>query len=1044
MYFTVEKIQKHLGDVRSAMDRAAIDIPCFRYFEGDQINAWRVDFDNSGWPEFSTGSKWGGYDSTAWFRARVPIPEAWRDQKVVLRFKVGPRDGGGSTAESLLYVNGKPLQGLDIWHEEAWLPPEEMRSGLVQVAIKAWSGVIDVPLRRRFHTAQLVRVDETAEQLYYSLDTILKVVKTLPEEDFRRVQMLQALESAYRRIDFLKPRSEWFYQSLRDALSVLDAEMARLDGHNEPKPLVVGVGHAHIDVAWLWRVAHSREKTSRTFSTALHLMRQYPDYHYMHSTPQLYTYLKEDYPDIYRQVKEQVAEGRWEPTGGMWVEADVNIPSGESLVRQFLYGKRFFCQEFEMDSKVLWLPDVFGYSPALPQIAKKSGIDYFLTSKISWNQYNRFPYDTFQWRGIDGTELLTAFVTTPADNGRFTYNGMLEPKDVKGMWDQYRQKEVNSELLQLFGWGDGGGGPTKEMLEAGQRMRNLPGLPRVEFGAAEPYFERLGKRLENKRLPVWDGELYLEYHRGTYTSQAFNKNANRRSEFLFHDAEWLSSVASILLPDRAYPQDRLRRGWELILLNQFHDVLTGSSIHEVYEDSALDYAAIRQIGEDAVCAAQVSLLEHIELEQDSLVIFNALGFDRGGLLDLPWSEALDGRSLSGEDGQSLPAQVVCRGKDQRILLETPDIPGLGYLACPLVDALVEQLAGELVVTPTRLENRYYRIELNARGQITSLFDKQAGREVLAPNQRGNVLQVFEDKPLDCDAWDIDIYYQDKVREVTDLVEATVVESGPVRGVLELRWRLLDSEIAQRLTIYRASRRIDFVTQADWHEHQALLKVAFPVDIRATHATYDIQFGALERPNNWNTSWDAARFEVFAHKWADLSEGDYGVSLMNDCKYGYDVKDNVLRLTLIKSGIYPDPNADQGRHQFTYSLLPHEGDWRKGSVVQAAYSQNEPLFGALRVAGKGDLPAQFRLVEVDANHVMVETIKQAEDEKAWVIRLYETNQQRKKAAHLKFARPIRKAVECNLIEQPLGPAKLDGGSIEFSIGPYEIKTFLVWF
>ncbi len=1039
MFFTIEKIQKHLGDVRSAIQRETIDIPCFRYREGDQSQAEGVDFDDSGWNDFHVGSEWGGRDTTAWFRTQITVPESWRNQKVALRFRVGPRDNGGSTAESLLYVNGKPLQGLDVWHEEAWLPPEDMQPGPVQVAIKAWSGVIDVPQRRRFTQAQLIRVDEAAEHLYYSLDTILKTVQVLPEEDFRRVQMVQALEAAYHRIDFLKPRSEWFYQSLHEAQSTLDAEMARLDGHNEPKPVVVGVGHAHIDVAWLWQVAHSREKVSRTFSTALHLMRQYPNYHYMHSTPQLYAYLKEDYPDIYRRVKQQIAEGRWEPTGGMWVEADVNMPSGESLVRQFLYGKRFFRQEFEVDNKVLWLPDVFGYSPALPQIAKKCGIQYFLTSKISWNQYNRFPYDTFNWRGIDGTELLTTFVTTPASNGRFTYNGMLEPKDVKGMWDQYRQKEVNSELLQLYGWGDGGGGPTQEMLEAGERMQSMPGLPRVEFGKAEPYFERLGRRLENKRLPVWDGELYLEYHRGTYTSQAYNKDANRRSEFLFHDAEWLNTLAGILLPGHVYPCDRLRHGWELILLNQFHDVLTGSSVHEVYEDSTRDYAAIRQIGEETAHEAQYSLLNNIAVEQDSLVVFNSLGFTRPGLVELPWSEVLDGKTIPDENGQPLPVQV----NGQHILLQAPEVPGLGYRAYPLVNAS-ENARNDLIVTPTLLENRFYRIELNQHGQITSLFDKQAGREVLAAGQRGNVLQVFEDKPLDCDAWDIDIYYLDKMHVVTDLVEAAVEESGPVRGSLKLRWRFLDSQITQRLALYRDSRRIDFITEADWNEHQALLKVAFPVDIRANHAVYDIQFGSIERPNNWNTSWDAARFEVFAHKWADLSEGDYGVSLMNDCKYGYDIKDNVLRLTLIKSGIYPDPNADQGHHRFTYSLLPHLGDWRAGQVVQDSYNLNEPVFGAVRIAAPGPLPPQFRLAEVDADHVMIETIKQAEEGNAWVVRLYETQQQRKRSTHLKFALPIQKAVECNLIEEPEGPALVQGSTLEFAIGPYEIKTFLVWF
>lgn len=660
------------------------------------------------------------------------------------------------------------------------------------------------------------------------------------------------------------------------------------------------------------------------------------------------------------------------------MEADTNITGGESLIRQFLYGKRFIKEEFGLETSVVWLPDVFGYSWALPQIIKKSGMRYFMTIKLSWNQFNRFPYDTFQWRGIDGTEVLAHFIsaperTTPGTSSetsptgqyliRYTYNGLLCPRVVKGSWDNYQQKEINDELLLAFGWGDGGGGPTKEMLEAARAMENLPGLPRVELGTAESYFARLEKRLEGKNVPVWDGELYLEYHRGTYTSQGHNKRANRKAEVLYHNAEWLSAVRSLLTGD--HPSAELREGWELILLNQFHDILPGSSIHEVYEDSRKDYERIRGIGEKALNDAQEAIVRYVagmgagdQGSREGVVVFNPISWERSDLVELLWPERWQGRVFVDEDGQVMPLQIVERDGVKTALLEARGVPLLGYKVFFLAerDGKSQRGAGEdvaeaaakdaaqddIIVTPEHLENRFYRIRLNRRGQVVSLYDKRSGREVLARGARANVFQVFEDKPLAFDAWDIDIYYQEKMREIEDLVDAKVEEAGRLRGTLSLKWRFFDSTIAQRIVLYGHSPRIDFQTVIDWHERQTLLKVAFPVNVRATKVTYDIQFGNIERPRHWNTSWDLARFEFVGHKWVDLSEGNYGVALLNDCKYGHDVKDNVLRLTLVKSAVSPDPEADKGEHVFTYSLLPHEGGWREGDVAREAYALNSPL------------------------------------------------------------------------------------------------------
>jgi len=1053
MWLTEEKLGRRVEELKAAIYREVQEIPTFTYIEGDfdemqsVSDEWRKpDFDDSGWKPFAVGSTWGGYDKTAYFRAKVTIPDAWQGKKLALRFLVGPRDGGGSTAETLLYVDGVPLQGIDIWHEDAWLPPEFAKKGYVHIALKAWSSVLRVPDVRRFKLAHLTVIDEPTEKLYFMVDTLLKAVKELPDNDLHRGVILQSINRAVQTVDFMKPRSEAYYASIAQAAEALASDIASWKLPEARKPKVIGFGHSHIDMAWLWRLAHSREKASRTFSTVLHLMRQYPEYRFLHTSPQLYKYLKQDYPEIYAQVKERIASGEWEITGGMWIEPDMNVPNGESLVRQILFGKRFIREEFGQKTNVVFLPDVFGYNWALPQIIKRSGIDYFITSKISWNQYNRFPHDTFMWRGVDGTEVMTHFITTPEDGSgkSYTYNGLVRPYELKGTWDQYKQKGVNEELLMAFGWGDGGGGPTKDFLEAAEVLKDVPGLPRFELGKMEPYLERLGERVKPKDLPVWDGELYLEYHRGTYTSQAWLKRANRQAERLYHAAEWLSAYADALTGDRAYPQASLNDGWEMILLNQFHDILPGSSIRQVYEDAREDFAVIERIGSDALRAAESRIAERVRADRAGLVVWNALGWERSGLLELDWTPELEGAALEG----SGVAQASERDGRKTVLLKAASVPSLGYKAMALVPAADgAAVSGSEAIRVTRdvLENAFYVIRLNDRGQIESIYDKRNRREAVAPGQLANVLQAFEDKPINFDAWDIDIFYQEKMTVIDELVEAVVEEEGPLRGTLRLVWKFLDSTITQRLTVYADDPRIDFRTDIDWNERQILLKAAFPVDVRATKATYDIQFGNIERPTHWNTSWDYAKFEVCAHKWADLSEGNYGVALLNDGKYGHDTRDNVMRLTLLKSPIEPDETADRGRHVFTYALLPHAGGWREADVPRAAYELNAPLT-ATPVAAQPDgvLPSAGGFASLECAHAMLETVKKAEDDDAVVVRVYEYMQYRTDAAAIVFDRPIRKAVECNLVEEEEGAAAFSGDRLTFALKPYEVKTFKVWF
>ena len=1051
MTFTIEKIERQLPEIRAAMYRETLPISQFKMLEYPYDappegieHAYRLDFDDSAWRDFKVGETWGGYDMTAWFRAGFAVPETWQQSKVALCFLVGPRDGGGSTAETLLYVNGTPLQGIDVWHEEAVLPPEIVARGQLALALKAWSGVLRPPTRRHFKRAELVRIDEPTEHFFFTADTVLKALKELGSNDLRRVQLLGALNAAFHAIDFSRPRSAAFYTSIIEAATMLHDSLAKLMQADEIAPTVIGVGHSHIDLAWLWRLDHTVEKAARTFATVLNLMRQYPDYCYMHSSPQLFKLLAERYPELYTAIRARIAEGRFEVTGGMWVEADTNLPGGESLVRQFLLGKEAIERELGQQTTVLWMPDVFGYSAALPQIMQRSGIRTFMTTKLSWNQFNRFPYDTFHWRGIDGTAVLAHFGTTPARGERIsTYIGKLEPFDVKGTWDRYQQKALNTELLTSFGWGDGGGGPTREMLETAHVLEHLPGMPRVRLGKVEQYFAHLEQRLADKTLPVWDGELYLELHRGTYTSQAFIKRANRKAEVLYHDAEALSTIADVLTNAAAYPHAELCRGWERLLLNQFHDVLPGSSIHAVYEDCRKDYAWITAIGEAAVMQAQQALCSSMSAEGPAVAVFNTLGQMRDDVLALPWDDVLAGKTLLSPEGEALPAQRVEETGAALLLVDVSAVPAMGYRVYPLVEA-PSPAPQDLIITPNYLENAFYRIALNAQGQIVSLFDKRHAREVLVPGTRGNVLQLFEDKPLDGDAWNIEPYYVEKMREVSDLLEATVEETGPVRGSLHLRWRHADSVITQRLTLYARHPRIDFRTEVDWQERQTLLKVAFPVNVRATRATYDIQFGNVERPTHWNTSWDRARFEVPAHKWVDLSEGNYGVALLNDCKYGYDVHDNVLRLTLLRSPIEPDSEADLGMHTFTYSVLPHAGDWRASGVIAESYALNFPLCAArIPAAQSGDLPTVWSFASLSTDHVILETLKKAEYENAWIVRVYETKQCRNAAVQLRFGLPVRRAVECNLVEADPTPVNVQGDTLIFAIAPYEIKTFMVW-
>ncbi|MCP1311141.1 alpha-mannosidase [Paenibacillus tyrfis] len=1070
----------------------------FRYRDERDVTAMLRQFDTEGriaayppeegeWEPVQIGDRWTGRDLYMWLAFEADIPATWAGKKILGRFDFGRTGGGGNSGfESLLFLNGEPYQGVDTNHGEVFLPPDAAGT-TVGFRFRLWSGLNGygpaAPIEHRLRLAKLCWLDEAADDLFYTARAALQTVERLGEHQPERHELLSALDRAFLLIDWSSPGSEPFYASLEAARDLLRQQLDDISKHH---PVTVRcIGHTHIDVAWLWRLKHTREKVARSFSTVLRLMELYPDYVFLQTQPQLYEYLQTDYPALYEQIRERIAEGRWEAGGAMWLEADCNLTSGESLVRQLLYGTRFFREQFGVECRYLWLPDVFGYSWALPQILKKSGIDMFMTTKISWNQYNRMPHDTFRWRGIDGSEVLTHFITTPDPGGNegafyYTYNGSITPDSVQGIWEGYRDKELNRHLLLSYGYGDGGGGVNREMLEMRRRLESMPGLPHVTTGRVDEYFAELQERMAatDRYVHTWDGELYLELHRGTYTSQAYNKRANRKLELLYRETEWLSVLTALHGAGwSSYPQSRLYEGWKIILRNQFHDIIPGSSIGEVYEDCREEYAEAFGIGCDAWIRAAEGLIpdgasaaghpleavngtlaaafesvspecaEQVSAEPGApdvryVTLFNGASWERTDTVRLTARPGMEQGCWRDEQGHALASQRS--GGDW--LVNADGLPSMGYAVLQFEagsgrsEAEPEAGTGPFRIGTRSLSTPFYDIEWNEQGQLTRLFDKAAEREVLAQGQAGNVLQVFEDKPKGRhEAWDIDIFYREKMETIIVLTRAEVTETGPVRAVVRFEWTYRNSTVVQDMILYAASRRIDFATNVDWHEQRKLLKVAFPVDIRATEATYDIQFGNVKRPTHWNTSWDYARFETVGHQWADLSERNYGVSLLNDCKYGYDIKDNVIRLSLIKSAMVPDPRADQGEHRFTYALLPHEGDWHQGRIVQEAWSLNNPVTA---VYGKPERSALSLLsLPGDASgHVMIDAIKRAEDREAVVVRLHEFGGIR---GEVKLASdlPIEAWQELDLMERPAGERQ-DGSAVAFAIKPYEIKTLLL--
>ena len=1050
VYWTPQKIAQRIELIEPLVYRQRLALPNFRYkaLESPQVAPpIGQEYDVSGWDEIQPHSYWGGWRQDFVLRTSFQVTNADKNFPYALYLPLGDSHDF-SHPETLAYIDGQPYAAADRHHRELALAKSYLDGQTHQLALHGWTGgdiAGDPNIKLYMRECSVVQIDPPTRQFVAAARVALEVAEELDDNDPVKARLYNALDAAFKTIETrgiekqdatggfvdAPTGSSAFYDSVPAALKVLQQGIA---ASGEPMDVdIIGVGHAHIDVAWLWTLAQVVRKSGRTFSTVLRLMEEFPEYKFSQSQAQLYAYTEQNYPELFAQIKERVAEGRWEPMGGTWVEPDCNAIGAESLARQFLLGRGYFRKHFgDVDTPVLWLPDTFGYSWALPQLIKQAGMKYFITHKMSWNQFNHMPNQILWWQGLDGTKVLTHFLTTPSGWAFLphatTYNANVSPQEIFGTWNNFHQKEAHNELITAFGYGDGGGGPTREMLQNVEQLGHHPGAPRVRTGTIREFMENLEAVSEN--LPVWNGEFYLEYHRGTYTSQARNKRNNRKSEFLMHDAEFLAALAAIT-SGYAYPQADVTKAWELICLNQFHDILPGSSIGQVYVDSTKDYEIIRGLGEK-ISADALSALAKTLPANSTILVANPTSFGgkRIGLLE----GQLNAGTHLVSGGTSLATQMVADGT----LVELPNVAPYSVVGLSESSGAASVAAGSLSITQAKgqtvLENALLRVELNGNGDITRLYDKQADREVLAKGAVGNALLVFEDRPMNFDAWDIDIFFEDRYEQVTGGATLTVIEQGPLRVGVEVQHTYQSSSIHQKIYLYRDSKRIDFSTWVDWHEHHILLKTAFPVDVMSPTATFDVQWGNVQRATHRNTSWDWARFETCAHKWADLSEGNYGVALLNDCKYGYDIHDNVIRLSLLKSATNPDANADQGEHWMTYSLLPHEGDWR-GEVIPAAYDLNDPLI-VRRVSGASGAGALNSLVSVSAANVVIETVKQAEDGNGIIVRMYEDQRNRGKFT-LTTGFPLKQAYRCNLLEENDGALDIQNNSVQLDVTPYQI-------
>ena len=1005
------------------------------------------------------GQSWPSHAFPVRLTLDVGVPPAWRGHGVHVRLRVG--------GEGLLYVNGEAVGGLNPYHQEhpvlASAEGDERLRLDVEAVPKSLFGRPNYD--PKLEEAALVVPDTVVRELHDDLDAILRAAVYLASRERSAVAALLAEVVATSLSDIALGRADsgtylarlvqspparaeiagiwegWRFddeatalpEETRTRIPELRARVRRaLERVRERYPSEGSLwltGHAHIDLAWLWPLEETRRKARRTFETVLGLMDRYPDFHFNQSSAQLYAYVEEDDPALFERIRSRVAEGRWDVVGGMWVEPDGNLLAGESWVRQLLHGQRYFERAFGVRARVCWLPDTFGYTANLPQLLAGAHVPYFFTTKLNWNEVDAFPHDLYEWEGLDGTRVLAHSFYNP--NGG--YNGHVEPFDLGETWRNFGGKVRHDQSLLAFGHGDGGGGPTDGMLEAYGRLRDLPGLPRLEMGRVDAFYDRV----ERGSLPVWVGEKYLQFHRGTYTTQARTKALHRRLEHELVAAEAAATLASVA--GSAYPHDALREAWTVLLRNQFHDILPGSSIRSVYE------TAEREMGEALELATRLrdaALQAMSRPEAPAFVVWNLSLDERPLRFATVLPATSEGFTLALADGTPVPHART----DTHLVVSLEDVrvPAMGYLTLYRGAGADDQATtdhGTVRGSGSELENEHLRVRVADDGTLESVFDKTAHREVLAG--RGNALWVYRDVPRVYEGWEIDQDYERDGVELTASEPPELVEEGPVRASLRVVRRHEGSTIVQEYRLAAGSRRLDVVTRVAWHGRRQMLRALFPLAIRHHEATFETAFGTVARPTHRNTSWDEARFEVPAHRWADVGEAGYGVSLLNDAKYGYSAHGGTLGLTLLRAPVFPDPYADEGDHSFTYALYPHAGDWRSGTIAEA-HDLNAPLV-VVAASGDGAADTAWRpsraFVTCDASSLRLAGLKRSEDGDDVILRLYDAHGGRG-TAQVALDLRVDDAHGTDLLEEPLeqGNTPFVDGRLAVPFTPYGVTTW----
>ena len=1031
------------------LERRVEELGLWRNARESRVEAWRFTGENGRTHKLGVGDFWPEPALPARLSTEARVPEGWAGLPVEMELWLG--------GEGFVRLSTGTSGGLNPFHRS--FPVAEAAEGGETVGVEA-----EVVPRGPFGTsvaepriarAALVVPESGARDLERDLALVLESCAQLGDHEVVP-RLLDVVEAAFAHLQPawptgtgvsltrylgtfpeyadggpwslppaprpVEPLPEVARRAVAEARAMVAARLEEIKEEHPPVGRIALTGHAHLDLAWLWPVSETLRKGRRTFASVLSLMDRYEDFVFNQSSAQLYAWIEAEAPDLFARVRERVAAGRWEPVGGMWVEPDCQTPSGESIVRQLLYGQGYFEDRFGRRSKVAWLPDTFGFSPAVPQLLRGAGMDGFFTYKLNWSEANSFPHDLYEWEGLDGSTVLAHSFDNPGQD----YNGNVRPLDLLGTWKNFEGKRRHPETIFSFGWGDGGGGPTEEMLENYSRLKDFPAMPRLRMAMVEGFFEGLPRT----GLPRWTGELYLELHRGTLTTQAKVKKLNREAEHRLLEAEVLLTLAS--LRGAAYPAKELEGAWKALLLNQFHDILPGTSIREVYEVTHGELEGVVRTAEglrDGALAA-----EEDRGEAQALLAANA------SLHPRPLTVLLDGedaRSVPDAARGALPVQKTDGGG---LLVHDPErsVPGLGWTvlrgaeggpaspgAAP--DVRVEEVGDGVVI-----ENGLLRVEVGADGALHRVSDLEAGREVLAG--RANALWAYTDKPRNWEAWDVEEGYEGEGEEIP-AGRVEILERGPLRASVRVTRRWRDSSISQTYRLLSRSRRLDVETWVDWHERRVLLRALFPLNVRSHEATSETMFGAQRRPTHGNTGWDAARFEVSAHRFCDLSEPGYGVALMNDGKYGHSAKGNVLGISLLRSPLYPDPLADEGEHRFTYALYPHPGDWTEAGVTREAFWLNSPL---LPVRG-AEPRAEASFVEAEGVELALAGLKRSEDGEAVILRLYEPHGARG-PARLRFPGGLKGAEKTNLLEDRGGvQVGVEDDAIDLEVGPFEVVT-----